>query len=79
MGCTISQEDKVAAERSKMIDKELEGRWRTCSKGSQIAFVRLVLPTFSSFDYQQNSLQGIGGDEKGDYVNVALDLSQLNL
>ena len=24
MGCTISQEDKVAAERSKMIDKNLK-------------------------------------------------------
>lgn len=58
MGCTVSQEDKAAAERSKMIDRNLReegekaakevkllllGEWRITDNGQRLVAVRYYI------------------------------------
>ena len=50
MGCTISQEDKVAAERSKMIDKNLKADGERAAREVKLLLLGQLAFMYSSIE-----------------------------
>uniref|UniRef100_A0ABK0M610 G protein subunit alpha i2 n=1 Tax=Rattus norvegicus TaxID=10116 RepID=A0ABK0M610_RAT len=49
MGCTVSAEDKAAAERSKMIDKNLREDGEKAAREVKLLLLGIIWPSFKSF------------------------------